>query len=439
MELFDEVKQQKKSKAPMIISVCIGVLVFITILVIMAIMYLKNSITTIQIDGVKNTELENVFYLESTEQGTELYVPIIKMAKYLQYEGFNGDYKIKSEDKTKCHVKSENETAMYTLNSDILVKVTKDSGNQYVKIDKPVFEKDGELYTTIEGIEKGFNVLFSHDERYKDIKIYTMNYLVQYYATKQNIETYSTQFVDQKAIFENMIIIEKNKQYGVINAETGKPVLEPKYDEIKYLPATTDFLVKSNGKYGILKKDASVVIKTVYDEIVTMDTQKGLYLIKQNNAYGVIDTKGKVIIQPEYKQIGINIDKYKQNGVENQYILLDEIIPIKNEKDLWGFFNIQGEKITDFKYTNIGCQTSPVSNSHPALVIPSYKIIVVQTDKNYNLVNIKGEEMVPANILDAVYLRTDATTGQNKFYMTSSNNTKVISIEEWLESIGYKI
>ncbi len=436
MELYDEEKEQIKSKVPLIISICIAILVVITIIVIAGILYLKGSITTIKIDGVRNTEIEDIMYVESTEQGMQLYIPIIKMARFLGYEGFNGDYKIKSEDKTKCHVKSNNETAMFTLNSDMLVKITEDSENEYVKIDKPVFEKNGELYTTVDGIEKAFNVLFSHDDQYKNINIYSMQFLLTYYATKQNLVDYSTEFADQKAIFEDMIIIQNNKQFGVINAVTGKSVLETKYDEIKYLPVTGDFLIKSNAKYGILAKDASVIIKAIYDEIKVMDNQNGLYLIKRNNAYGVVDIKGKVVIEPEYKQIGINIDKYAQNGVENQYVLLDEIIPIKNDKDLWGFFNIKGERITDFKYTNIGCQSSKATNSYPALVIPSYKIIVIQADKNYNLVTTKGEEIIAGNILDSVYLRTDASTGENKFYMTSNNNTKVINIDDWLKSIG---
>lgn len=436
MELYDEVKEERKSQAPKIISVCVVILLAITIIVIAAIIYLKNSITTITIDGQKNAEMENILYLESTEEGLQLYLPIIRMAEFLNYEGFNGDYKNKSEDKTKCHVTSENETAMFSLDSDILVKITENSENEYVKLDKPVFEMNGELYTTIDGIQKAFNVMFTHDKTFKNIDIYSMNFLVEYNATRLKLETYSTQFEDQKAIFEDMMVIEQNKKYGVIDATTGKAILETKYEEVKYLPATTEFLVKSNGKYGIMTKEATTKVKTVYDEIKTMDNQNGLYVVKQNNTYGVIDTQGNVIIEPEYKQIGINIDKYAQNGVENKYVLLDEIVPIQNAEGLWGLFNIKGEKITDFKYTNIGCQSSPISNSYPALVIPSYKIIVVQADKKYNLVTSEGEEMISGNILDTVYLKSDVTTGENKFFMTSSNNTKVISIEEWLTSMG---
>lgn len=437
MELYDEEVDQKKSKVPMIIGICIAILVVITILIVVGILYLKDSITIIKINGVRKNDIEEIIYIEENEEGQqELYMPIIKMSQFFGYEGFTGDYKDKSEDKSKCHVVGENETAMFTKDSDTLIKITKNSEYEYVKLDEPVFERDGELYTTKNGIEKAFNVSFSTDEKFKNIDIYTMDFLVDYYAKQFSIENYSTNFSDKKAIIEGMLIIEENKQYGVIDVINKKYILEAKYDAISYLPETTNFLVKSNGQYGIVTREAKIKIKTAYDEIKIMDVQKGLYLVKQNNAYGVINTDGDVIIETEYKQIGIDINKYVQNGVESQYILLDEIIPVKNDQDLWGFFNIKGEKITDFKYTVIGCQSSPASNSYPALVIPSHKIIVVGKDKNYNLITKQGEELINGYILDSVYLKVNSLTEKSEFYMTSSNNTKVINVEEYLTKIG---
>lgn len=438
MELYDENVNETKSKTPMIIGISIVILVVITILIVFGIFYLKQSVTTIQIDGQRNTEIEKIFYIESTEEGNQLYLPIIKIAQYLGYEGFNGDYLNKSEDKTKCHVTSENETAMFTKDSDTLVKISKDTEIEYITLDKPVFEKDGQLYTTIDGIQKGFNITFDTDQNFKNINIFSMDYLLQYYVTKLGIENYSTEFSDQKAIFEDMIVIEENKQYGVVNLQAvngmlqTNAVLEAKYEEIRYLPATTDFIVKSNGKYGIVTKEAVVKVRAVYDEIKTMDNKNGLYLVKQNNSYGVVDINGNVIIAPEYKQIGIDIKQYSQNGVDNSYVLLNEIIPIKNHQDLWGLFNIKGEKITEFIYTGVGCRQSSASNSYPALVIPSNKIVVMEKDKYYTLVSANGEQLVPDNTLNTVYIKTDTTTEQNQFFMTYNNNEKVINIEEWL-------
>ena len=197
-------------------------------------------------------------------------------------------------------------------------------------------------------------------------------------------------------------------------------------------------MVKSNGKYGVLGSDASVKVRVTYDDIKIMDNQNGLYLVKQNNLYGVVDTKGKVIMDPEYSQIGVDINKYTNSGIENPYVLLDEMIPVKNSEGLWAIFNKKGEKIRDFEFTNIGSasasNSSQSANDYPAIVIPSYKIIIVEKDKHYNLMTTSGEELVPSYVLENVYMKNNTETGENKFFM--SYNNKVMSVEEWLASTG---
>lgn len=437
MELYDDNSEQKKSKVPMIIGICIFILVLLTGLIIAGIIYLKNSIITITVDGISNPQIEELLHIETIEDKQYLCLPTIEIAQHLNYQGFTGDYKYKSEDKTKCYVEdiNKNETAMFTKDSNVITKITSDSEIEYVTIDKPVLEKDGKLYTTIDGIQKAFNVSISCDKSFKNIDVYSMDYLIKYCANKLQIKQYSTNFADKKAIFQNMIIIQNNNQYGVINVSTGKTVLETKYQEIRYLPVTTDFIVKTNGKYGIVTKEAKEKVRTIYDDITIMDNQKGLYLVKQNNTYGVINTNGETVIEPEYKQIGINnVSRYTQNGVENSYVLLNEIIPIMNNQNLWAFFNTKGEKITEFKYTGIGCTSSNVSNSYPTLIIPSYKIIVVQIDKYYDLVTLDGKELIPENVLTSVYLKTNTETAENQYFMTNTNNEKVINVEEWLSN-----
>ena len=442
MELYEEVDNKKKSKAPKIIGISIGILIFLIIAIIVAIAYLQSTVLSIKMDGQKNNDIEKILYITNDDNGQKLYIPIRAIAKYFNYEDYRGDYTVKSEDENKCYVKNEYEIAMFTKDSNILVKTRGDSDYEYIKIDENVIEKDGELYTTTEGIEQAFNVLFEEDLQKNKINIYTMEYLNNLYAgnlgitEKNETEQVSEEFSDKKAIFQDMIVIIKDKQYGVITASTGQPVLETKYEEIKYLPATSDFLVKSNGKYGIVGKDASTKVRMTYDEIKIMDNQNGLYLVKKNNLYGVIDKNGKTIIEPAYAQIGIDATKYQQNGIENQYVLLDEIIPIKNSEGIWGLFNIKGEKIKDFEFSNIGCNNVKESNLYPAVVMPSYKIIVVEKDKHYNLITSSGEQLIPTYVLNSVYIKYNSETGENKYYMTYGNNEKVIDIEEWLTSIG---
>ena len=436
MELYDEqVSEQKKSKLPLVIGILIGILLLITIALIFGIIYLKGSITQITIDGQAISDLEKMIYIEQDETSSKIYMPIIKISSFFGYEGFTGDYLNKSEDKTKCHVASENETAMFTLDSNILVKIAKGSELEYLQLDEPVIEKNGELCTTVEGIEKAFNILFSSDEKLQKIEMYTMDYLITHYATSLKLENYTATFSDKKAIFEDMLIIQDGNQYGVIQATTGKAVLETKYEAISYLPSTKDFIVKSNGRYGIVTKDATVKVRTVYDSINIMDNRNGLYLVKQNGVFGVVDAEGKTVIEPEYNQIGINIAKYARNGVENSFVLLNQIIPIKNNQNLWALFNIKGERITEFKYTEIGCTISSVKNSYPALVVPSYNLVVVQSGEFYNLVTLEGKELAPENRLNEVYLKVNSSTEQNQYFMLFNNNEKVINIEEWLASV----
>lgn len=442
MELYEEVENKKKSKLPMIIGICLTILIVIIIAIIGTIIYLEGVILKVSIDGQSNSNIEKLLYFPEDDAG-KVYIPIRAIAKYLNYEDYRGDYNVKSEDSSKCYVKNDNEIAMFTKDSDRLVETRGDADYEYLTLDEKVFEKDGELYTTPTGIEKAFNVLFQYDSGKKKITIYTMNYLNQYYASKLKIDGQTTElskeYADGKAIFEDMMIVIKNKQYGVLNVETGEAVLENKYEEIKYLPATSDFLVKSNGKYGVIGKDATVKVRGTYDEIKIMDNQNGLYLVKQNNLYGVVNTKGEVIMQPEYRQIGVDMSKYSNSGIENQYVLLNEVIPVENSENMWGIFSVSGEKIRDFEFSGIGCSvssSSQSSGSYPAIVIPGYKIIIVEKDKHYNLMTTSGEELVPTYVLENIYMKTNSGTGENTYYMAYNNNEKVMSVEEWLESTG---
>lgn len=434
MELYNEDNQQKKSKGPMILGILIVLLIIISIIIVTLIVYLKGTILKITLDGVDASKLEEILFIEQDENGNStIYIPIREIAEYFNYEDYSGDYKYKSEDSTKCYVKNEFETAMFTLDSDTMIKTRGDSDYDYIKIDEKVFEKDGELYTTIDGIKKAFNVEFIYNAAKNNIEIYTMDYLLTIYSQSLGYENYSQEFIDKKSIFESMMIIQQNGYYGVVEVTTGKLILEPKYELISYLPNTTDFLVKSNGEYGITSKDAVTKVNIAYDQIKIIDNSNGLYLVKKNNFYGIINVDGETILEPEYQQIGLNTNNFAENGVENQYVILDKLLPIKNN-NLWAFFDIEGNQVTEFKYTNIGCTYSKVTNTYPVLIIPSYNIVIVQKDEYYNLMQTNGTEIINGYVLDSVYMKRNVSTGETNFYMTYNGKTE--DIEKVLSNQG---
>lgn len=443
MQLYlEEEKSNKKSKAPIFIGIFIILLILLTAVVIYFIMYLKSSVLKVKIDGVSKSDFAKLIVQTTQSNGeTEMYFPIRKIAKYFGYSDYSGDFKTKSEDSTKCYVDNTEEIAMFTQNSDTLIMSRNNSPLEEFTLDKKVIERNGELYTTIDGIEKAFNILFDYKTDTNQITIYTMEYLSQSYATRLKIEKPSEDYQDKKAILDGMMIFEDEdtKKFGVINVSTGKELLETKYDTISYLPYTSQFLVQSNSKYGIMDKNAKIKLKIAYDEISVGDNKNGLYVVKENSLYGVVNNSGNVVIPSNYNQIGIDLETFEVNGIENQYVLLGDIIPVKRDK-LWGLFNVKGEKITDLIYTEIGCSNAKVINSYPAVVIPSFKAIIVRlinqaNEEKYTIINTTGQQLVTA-VLDSVYLMTDASTGKNTYYITYNGNTK--NAEETLSAIGYK-
>ena len=71
---------------------------------------------------------------------------------------------------------------------------------------------------------------------------------------------------------------------------------------------------------------------------------------------------------------------------------------------------------------------------YPLLVVPSYKLIVVEKNKFYNLIKTDGSEIINGYVLDSAYMRTNTETGENKFYMTFNGNT--LDIEEKMLELG---
>ena len=445
MELYYEEEKQtnKKSKAPIFIGIFILLLVILTAVIIYFIMYLKADVLKVKIDGVSKSEFTKLIIQNQAQTNgeVEMYFQIRKVAKYFGYSDYSGDFKTKSEDSTKCYVDNNDEIAMFTQNSDTLIVYREDTPLEEFTLDKKVVEKNGELYTTIDGIEKAFNIIFNYNKANNLITIYTLEYLSETYATQLQISKPSEEFADKKAVLDGMIIFqdEQTQKYGVINVSTRKSVLETKYDSISYLPFSSQFLVQSNKKYGIMDKNAKVKLKIAYDDIKVGDNKDGLYVVKENNLYGVVDNTGSVIIASNYDQIGVNSDTFEQNGIENEYVLLNEIIPVKRNKT-WGFFNIKGEKISDLIYTGVGCDNiRNVTNAYPTVVIPGFNAIIVKAisksnEEKYTIINIKGEQLV-ATVLDSVYLITDASSGKNTYYITYNGKTE--NAEERLAAMGY--
>lgn len=368
------------------------------------------------------------------------------MARYLGYSSHNGEYKVDSEDINKCWVECENETASFFLNSNKISKVVPNTNLDYEDylIADPIVNKNGRLYSTIEGIKIGFNVTFDYDEQLNTINIYTLPYLLSTYETRLKQYGFSGQnesFKNQKAVLYNLFIVRKsNNLCGVING-SGEEIISSKYKNIEFNESGKEFYVRNNyNKVGILTNTGVTKINLIYDDISMIDKQIGLYIVKNGNKYGVLDNNGNIIIHLEYEKIGVDTSNFLRNNISNKFILYESVIPVyQNEK--WGLFNTHGEIIVPVEFDKIGCVggTSKNTNVNNVLIIPSYKAIIlgkVTDDSNktikYAVYNNLGNELIKC-ALDTVYSITNG--GIDKYYMEYKGNT--LDVEEYIKRVHY--
>ncbi len=292
------------------------------------------------------------------------------------------------------------------------------------------------MYATSDALESAFNMSFTYNADKKRAYIYTMPYLIDTYTSRvldYGYEKISDNFTNKKTILNNMLVVTKNqdKTYAVIDTK-GNVIIEPKYDNIEYLPNSGDFLVQSNNKVGIISSKKETKVQILYDSLELIDSDTGLYLAKRDNKCGVIDSKGNIKIYIEYDQIGVDNTKFEQNNIKNKYLLDNGMIPAQ-KGNKWGAFDKNGNEMLAFDYDSFGYIASSNKDAINLLLIPNYNILVACKNKKYSLINSSGEVVVQP-IIDDVYMTI--SSGKKYYYMNVNNQT--INIEEWLDSVGVK-
>lgn len=426
-------KKQHNVKASTVIAVIMVILILLCFIVLGLIAYLKETILTITLDTKDAKDLKAIFVMEENDK---IYIPIRKMAEYLQYETYNGDYITLSEDTDKCYIINSDELVSFTLNSNILTKVRAGQTEQ-IKINEAITKINEELYITSDGAEDAFNFRFTFDKQKNQITIETLSHLYtlysNYYASQGYSQITNETFENKMAIFDNFLIVKgTNGDYGVITGD-GEIVLETKYDNIKYLRKTSDFLVSSDNKVGIISNDKSTKVRLIYDGIESFTSQSNtFYIVESADKYGLLDANGNTIIYPEYSNIGMDVSRYSENGVQSGNIFYDYIIPVKNNNK-WALFNIKGENLTDFIYDEFGSQAKN-SNTYGVLQIQDYNLIVARQGQKYDLITKEGKGLFSNFILDSVYIQK--ASGKTNYYILYGEQQ--IELIKFLQDNGIK-
>lgn len=438
--------QEKSKKISIIILVAIIITIIAIIGIVYAIMYLQSNTFRIYIDGkVINLPNDTIIIDEVTGK---IHVDITGIASYLGYSYHKGEFKLYTEDENKCWVENKNETASFFLNSNKISKVAPNQTKDYEDyiISDPVISKNGKLYCTPEGIKIGFNVLFEYNKEQKNISIFTLPYLVNTYEARFKKLGYKDgiddAFENQKAVLYNLFVVKKdNNLFGVVNSN-NEEIIGSRYRNMVFNENAREFYVTSAlNKKGIVTEVGETKINLLYDDIKMVDKQNGLYLVKNSNKYGMIGNTGNIIIHLEYEQIGVNVGTFRNNSINNQYVLFENAIPVYQNKK-WGMFDINGNIILPLEYDTIG-YSSGVSGKvvNSLLIVPSYKGIVFGKDylipdgrstkkvRYYGIYDNKGTELIPTRLTNAYFVMN---AGVNTYYMEYQGQT--LNIEEYLEA-----
>lgn len=449
MNLIDEeeLERQKEhnKKSKKIIVILIILLLVLCLVVVSIIIYrIYNPVNvTTYIDGVQVSNFDEILDFQTDENGnTQIYVPIREFASYLnlvneefQYETYKGEYEPKTEDESKCYViRPKYEVAVYSENSKSIYKLDLQNNKEdYTEcnIDKDVFSSNGKLYTSVDGIEQGYNLSFSYDEKKKVITIETLDYLINSHVSKLEgkiIGNYGEMTIDEnysnwKSLFDGLLIVtaSDNGGYGIIKSDNYTSfVLEPQYDNIDFISDSSTFLVESEGKVGLFSEKGKRKIDLLYDNLTLMGKDSNLYLTQSDGKYGVVDENGNIIIYPEFEKIGIDVSAFSYNGVKNGYIILNKLIPVQQDGK-WAFYDTKGKMITEgFLYKNIGCVVSKGNNIYNLLQIPDYNVIVVGDELGkYSFMDTSGNDTILPFVFDEIYIKL--SSGQISYWMTYNN------------------
>lgn len=495
---MDETNQKKKM---LLIGIVITVAIFIvTLIVLLILMQQEGKKTKFQIKN-KLYKSKSVYISLSADQvgedaaGTyeqkeiivdnqytpitittpdgKVYYNIETLTKLTGYKYNNGAYGEEiDETKDKCYIDNGGEYVTYLLDSNEItknIKIVKQyteelkipyekisnttlSNTSSAELDKesftleqPVIQFEDFLYASKEAITKGLNMRIL-DNQGTIVDIQTLEDLVNGYSNSlsQSGYTLTPNFKNQRALSDGYAVVGKDKEYGVVDLETGKEVISLKYDSVEYVQSIGEFIVSSNSNYGMQKPGSQTpTIKLEYESIDLLNAEKKLYIVGKNGKYGVINSEGNEVIPTEYDQIGLtSVSAYKSQGEKDKYVINGECIPVMRNEN-YGLYSIDGTLLASTRFSAIGCENPNEiiknTSAMPTLTIPlSDKVTgIVFAMKNaagttvYGIITTNGTVVLNAYYTAIYYMQRN---GNITYYFNKPANNELLTLKELLST-----
>ncbi len=436
MQMINENIQPTQNRHnKILIALVASIILFVIILLVLVLITTMQPKTLkVYIDEALTDVQEDTFIIKNSK----VYVSIKDIAPLVGYTYYNGGYNSFSEDIDKCYIESKNEISTFQFNSNSVYKTLVGGTVDYYTylIDEPVQRINNKLYVTQDAIKVGANIQFVYNAEKNSITILTVEKLTELYKdyVMKNFgyTGISTNFINKKAILYDMVVIEKNGKYGVIDTKNNT-LIGTKYENIEFIENTEEFLVTSGGKIGLITKDGVTNIPLEYQEVKLLDKDARLYYVKKTDKFkGVTNKKGNMVLYVEYDEIGIKASLFPTDDIKNPMLLYNNCIPVK-QGDYWGLFDKEGTQIQGFNWESFGyvANTTKDKMVNNLLLIPSIEGIIVCKDGKYGIVNSLGNLLTPCNF-DRIY----SITSENRETIYLEYQGKTVTLESYMKANG---
>lgn len=134
--------------------------------------------------------------------------------------------------------------------------------------------------------------------------------------------------------------------------------------------------LQSGDKYGVIKRDGTVIVDPVYDEVQVPNQDRAIFVVKENNSYKVLNDKAEQIFKDVSDVTAIEGKDEYGNTVFNNTVLK------YYENNKFGLISLDGKKITTAVYEEMQSLED------------KYGEILVKQNGKYGVINIKGAILV---------------------------------------------
>ena len=455
-----ELERNARSKRNVVISLVFCAFLLVLLIVLIAFISYQDSITEKMFIDDAQVPIPAGFYRDI--DGVR-YVNIKNLAEMFGYtytEGIYGEY---TTDPDSCYLRNDFEVVAITAGSQKYTKYleykdgtpkqmapfTEEVQLKHEKgysetfdMENTVIYEDELLYVPQEYVASMFNI--NVDWKEFRIKFYTLNYMIgmaQRAIGEIGLTEIDLYYENLKALNYGYIVVgdsktgKESRQYGVIELLNPKkdPVVSIQYEDVVFVENSREFYITvPNGTVGILDEKGDPVITPMeFDKISLLDQENKLYLVEKNHEYGVLGRNGKILIHAEYDEIGIDLEDFVKEEVDNGILLFGKCIAVEKDGN-YGLYDIEGNRLLETAYDGFGYitpqKTTSSGSRQSALLIPSYvgiNGIVVNLDDKYGIFDVNKGELILPTVFDEIY--SIKKEGERTYYVSYAGDELELS------------